>query len=144
MPDINHTLEIAAEPARVFDAINSAEGNRAFWTDQTEYRPVEGEVAVFSFGPNQEVQFRFRIDRIDAPRLLEWSCVDGPPEWRPTRIRWQLEPHGDGGTRLRFEHLGWASADGELGTCSFTWARVLQRLQAWVTDGAREPVFSRG
>ena len=35
----------------VFDAINSAAGNRSFWTDQTEYEPVEGSVAVFSLAP---------------------------------------------------------------------------------------------
>ena len=39
MPDICQALTIAAPPEAVFDAINSAAGNRAFWTDQTEYEP---------------------------------------------------------------------------------------------------------
>jgi uncharacterized protein YndB with AHSA1/START domain len=70
MPDIRHALTIEAPPEAVFDAINSAEGNRAFWTDQTEYDPTEASVAVFSFGPNAETQFRFQVASIDRPRTL--------------------------------------------------------------------------
>ena len=36
VPDICQALIIDAPPEAVFDAINSAAGNRAFWTDQTE------------------------------------------------------------------------------------------------------------
>jgi uncharacterized protein YndB with AHSA1/START domain len=85
MPDICHALKIEAPPEAVFDAINSAEGNRAFWTDQTEYDPTEGSVAIFSFGPNAETQFRFQVASIDRPRTLSWKCVGGPPEWQPRR-----------------------------------------------------------
>ena len=51
MPDICQALTIDPLPEIVFDAINSAEGNRSFWTDQTEYEPVEGSVAVSPSGP---------------------------------------------------------------------------------------------
>jgi uncharacterized protein YndB with AHSA1/START domain len=112
MPDICHALTIAAPPEAVFDAVNSAEGNRAFWTDQTEYEPSEGSVAVFSFGP----------------------------EWQPTSIAWALTPV-DGGTHVRFEHRDWASADGELAACTYTWGRILFELDEFVRTGRATPPF---
>jgi uncharacterized protein YndB with AHSA1/START domain len=142
VPDICQALVIEAPPEVVFDAVNSAEGNRAFWTDQTEYEPAEGSVAVFSFGPNAETQFRFEVTSIDRPRSLTWTCVGGPPEWQPTSIVWTLTPAEGGGTNVRFEHRGWASADGELAACTFTWGRILYALDEYVRTGASIPPFS--
>jgi uncharacterized protein YndB with AHSA1/START domain len=144
MPDIVHELYIAAPPQRVFDVINSAGGERGFWTDQVEYEPRTGATALFGFGPDGETTFHFRLDVIDPPRTLEWSCVEGPPEWRGTRVRWLLQPAEGEKTRLRFEHLDWASQYGALASCNFTWARVLQRLDALVTRGEVNPVFAGG
>jgi uncharacterized protein YndB with AHSA1/START domain len=141
MPDICHALTINASVDVVFDAINSAEGNRAFWTDQTEYEPKEGTVAVFSFGPNAETQFRFAVERLDRPREIEWKCVGGPPEWVPTSIVWTLTP-AEGGTHVRFVHKGWESADGELPSCTFTWGLILQQLDQYATTGSATPPFS--
>ena len=140
MPDICQALVIAAPPETVFDAINSAEGNRAFWTDQTEYDPREGSVAVFSFGPNGETQFRFEVTAINRPNTLTWKCVGGPPEWQPTSIVWTLTPAG-AGTNVRFEHLDWASADGELAACTYTWGRILHELDEFVRTGSATPPF---
>ena len=141
VPDICHALIIDAPPEAVFDAINSAAGNRAFWTDQTEYDPTEGSVAVFSFGPNAETQFRFEVESIDRPGSLTWKCVGGPPEWQPTSIVWTLSPSDGGGTNVRFEHRGWASADGELAACTFTWGRILFALDEYVRTGSATPPF---
>jgi uncharacterized protein YndB with AHSA1/START domain len=144
MPDIVHELQIEASPQRIFDVINSAAGERGFWTDQTEYEPRVGSVAMFGFGPDAETKFHFHVDAMDAPRTLDWTCVDGPPEWKGTRIRWLLEPADGDATRVRFEHLDWGSADGALASCNFTWARILQRLDALVTKGESNPVFAGG
>jgi uncharacterized protein YndB with AHSA1/START domain len=144
VPDICHELTIAAPAEEVFDAINSAEGNRAFWTDQTEYEAAEGSVAVFSFGPNADTQFRFVVAAIDRPRSLTWRCVGGPPEWQPTSIVWTLIPQDDGAaTKVRFEHRDWASADGELAACTFTWGRILMELDEYVRTGSATPPFTR-
>lgn len=143
MPEICHTFEIAASAETVFDALNSAEGNRAFWTDQTVYQPTVGAVAVFGFGPNRETEFHFRVDTIDRPRHLLWTCVAGPPEWQGTQVDWRLEPLDDQRCRLFFQHLGWATIAGDLGVCSYVWARVLDRLDGWVTRQQRAPIFSQ-
>jgi hypothetical protein len=141
MPDICQALTIDAPPEVFSDAINSAEGNRRFWTDQTEYEPIEGSVTAFSFGPNAETQFRFEVASIDRPRSLRWTCVGGPPEWQPISVVWALTPvHG--GTNVRFEHRGLASADGELAACTSTWGRILFALDEYVRTGSSTPPFS--
>jgi uncharacterized protein YndB with AHSA1/START domain len=142
VPDICHALTIEASPEQVFDAVNSAEGNRAFWTDQTEYEGTEGSVAVFSFGPNAETQFRFEVETVDRPTSLTWKCVGGPPEWQPTSIVWTFTPTQEGATHIRFEHRGWASADGELAACTYTWGRILTELDRYVRTGSATPPFS--
>ena len=142
MPDICHALTIDSSPERVFDAVNSEAGNRAFWTDQTEYEGIEGSVAVFSFGPNGETQFRFEIVTVDRPRAVTWKCVGGPPEWRPTSIVWTFTPADAGATHVRFEHRGWASAEGELAACTYTWGRILSELDEYVVTGTATPPFT--
>ena len=79
---------------------------------------------------------------IDRPRSLTWRCVGGPPEWQPTSIVWTLSPADDGGTHVRFEHRDWASADGELAACTFTWGRILSALDEYVRTGSATPPFS--
>jgi len=79
VPDICEALVVGAPPEAVFDAINSAEGNRAFWTDQTEYEPAEGSVAVFSFGPNAETQFRFEVTSLYALDEYVRTGASTPP-----------------------------------------------------------------
>jgi hypothetical protein len=46
--------------------------------------------------PTQHV-FETRVKRADAPKVLEFS-------WGEQDIRWELEPLGDGGTRLTLWH----------------------------------------
>lgn len=140
MPDICHALPIGASPESVFDAVNSEKGERSFWTDQAEYDPEVGSIATFSFGPNAETRFEFRIDVLDRPTRIEWTCVGGPPEWQPTSIVWTFRSE-DGSTKVRFEHRNWASADGELAACTFTWGRILSELDRYVTTGSATPPF---
>ena len=92
--------------------------------------------------PNPETKFRFEVASIDRPHSLLWRCVDGPPEWQPTSIMWTLTPADDGGTHVRFEHRDWASADGELAACTFTWGRILFALDEYVRTGSATPPFS--
>jgi uncharacterized protein YndB with AHSA1/START domain len=47
-----------------------------------------------------------------APERLRYSWVDSDGG-KPTYVTWQLEPHA-GGTRLRFEHVGFEGARGFL------------------------------
>jgi len=87
------------------------------------------------------VQFRFTVAEIASDRVA-WRCTEGPPEWVGTEVRWLLTP-AERGAKVRLEHRGWESADGELAQCSFVWAQVLERLGEYVGAGAARPYFRR-
>ena len=38
-----------------------------------------------------------------------------------------------------FEHRDWASADGELAACTYTWGRILSELDEFVRTGRATP-----
>ncbi len=141
MPAIIHETVLDADPERVLRAVTTEAGLSSFWTDQASAQPREGSQAWFAFGSDAETQFRFEVTRI-APGAVEWRCTGGPEEWVGTEVRWLMHPRGSG-TSLRFEHLGWASADGDLGACSMVWARILDRLARYVESGSADPYFHR-
>jgi len=141
MPDIIHELNIEAPPARIFDAITTQEGLSAWWTRDVEAQPRAGSVAVFRFG-NRSTIFRMAIEALDRGRRIEWHCLGDHEEWNGTQLTFELKPAAQGkGTMLRFTHAGWRSADGWMGTCSYTWAQVLERLKSYVETGERSPYF---
>ncbi len=142
MPDILHELVIQSDPAALLEAVTTAEGLAAYWTDQTEATPEPGTVATFAFGPNRETVFEMRVDTI-TPERVEWTCVGGPEEWVGTTLRWLLRPTGDA-TTLRFEHRNWQREDGAVAPCSYTWAMILERLDDYVVNGRVNPYFTKG
>jgi uncharacterized protein YndB with AHSA1/START domain len=141
MPDILHELPIKTGAEALLDAITTAPGLAAFWTDQTEATPEQGSVATFGFGPNRETVFEMRVDTIAADRV-EWTCVGGPDEWVGTKLGWFLHPNADG-TMLRFEHRDWKRDDGAVASCCYTWAMILDRLNDYVVDGRVNPYFTK-
>lgn len=137
--DILHETAVPAAPDAVIETLTTEEGLAAFWTDQVRAVPEEGSEAWFGFGPNAEHQFRFTVAHIGTDRVA-WRCVGGPPAWVGTEVGWLLSPAEDG-TRVRLEHRGWSSADGELASCSFVWTQVLHRLADYLRAGTPQPYF---
>jgi uncharacterized protein YndB with AHSA1/START domain len=122
--DIHLEKTIAADPRTIYHALTAEEGLASFWTDQVQAEPRQGSIASFSFGPKGAWErFEMQIERLDPEQLVHWRCVGAKDdEWHGTQIRWELEPRADvQGTRLRFHHLEWPSADGALPRCAFDW-----------------------
>ena len=141
MSSIVHQLTVHAPAANVREAITTETGLESFWTDQVRAEPAVGSKAWFGFGPNAETQFTFEVTAIGDDRV-EWSCIDGPDEWVGTSVRWLLSPTPHG-TTVRFEHRDWRTEEGALGECSYTWAQILSRLSAYVSEGTADPFFRK-
>jgi uncharacterized protein YndB with AHSA1/START domain len=60
-----------------------------------------------------------------------------------TRVSFQLEPHGDGGTRMHFEHAGFGLAhpfgQQAFKGAEFGWAKMLKQLAAVLAGAAANP-----
>jgi uncharacterized protein YndB with AHSA1/START domain len=129
MADILHRVSIAAAPSEVHDLIATTEGIERWWTG----RNVDGGTAVgerlalyFSQGDAPAAVMELVGD---TPEEIVWRCVDGPEDWRETRITFSLKPSPDGGTTLLFEHAGWREANEFMAGCSTNWGAYLTSLK---------------
>jgi uncharacterized protein YndB with AHSA1/START domain len=121
-------IELAAPPARVYEAIATADGVGSWWTDGTFAEEV-GAVGRLSFGHGWT---ELRIERLVPEREVEWSCVgqdidhfEPHDEWVGTRVRFSLEPLDEGArTKLDFVHEGLAGLSCEE-MCTKGWAHYI-------------------
>jgi len=142
MADIVHEITIQAPAERVFDAIATQDGLTAWWTADTEADSRVGSTALFGFSKRALV-FRMLIEALDRARRVVWRCSGDHPEWKDTRVTFDLRPAEEpGATTVRFVHGGWRSTDGWLGPCSYTWAHILGRLKQYAETGQRVPYFT--
>ena len=107
----NRTIEIAAPPKAVFDALTK--DLQGWWGEMD--RPVSGTGDVFmvSWG---EPWYRFEVIAYNAPAILSWSCVDAnqiipgldgvQKEWVGTQLHWSIEAMDSKTSRVNFRHEG--------------------------------------
>jgi uncharacterized protein YndB with AHSA1/START domain len=130
MAEMLHEVVIGAPARHVYEALATREGLRGWWTDDAEFEPRVGSVALFGFG-NRTTIFRMRIADLVPGRRVVWHCEGEPGEWQDTQITFELVPTPNGGTRLRFRHAGWRSPDGCFATCNSRWGVLMHRLKAY-------------
>jgi uncharacterized protein YndB with AHSA1/START domain len=130
MSNILHRLSIDAPMERVHELAATRDGIQRWWTG----RPVTGDEA-----PGGRLAVSFRDGGNPAavfevagrtPEEITWRCVEGPDDWRDTRITFALRPRGDGGTTLLFSHAGWRDENEFMNGCSTNWAAYLMSLKS--------------
>jgi uncharacterized protein YndB with AHSA1/START domain len=122
-------IELEAPPARVYAAIATGEGVRAWWSEGVVAEEVGG-TSRLEFGASGWTELR--VDRLDPDREVAWSCVaqdianfDPRDEWVGTTIRFRLSPLGDGTrTKLDFAHEGLAGLGCEE-MCTRGWSHYI-------------------
>jgi uncharacterized protein YndB with AHSA1/START domain len=146
-------IDIAAPPARVFEALTDAKQLFEWWGKEPSV-----ELTTFDMDPRRGGRWQFRCRPIpgvdqgpsgeqlrrngaseyvahgeileyDPPRLLVWSWIANwheHPE-QPTTVRWELQPIV-GGTRLVLTHSGLDNEPVERKAYAGGWAGVLKLL----------------
>ena len=130
MPNILHRLTIDAPPERVHELTATRQGIQLWWTSH----PIAGDDSV---GGRLETYFSnlerpaavFEILERTSQRIV-WRCVEGPDDWRETRVVFALEPRMDGTTTLLFSHEGWKRESEFMSGCSTNWAAYLMSLKS--------------
>jgi uncharacterized protein YndB with AHSA1/START domain len=130
MPNILHRVGIAAEPARVFEALSTVEGIKNWWSSETQGDASEG--GAFQFRKN-----RLEVVRAD-PSLVVWRYSGPAEDWVGTEIRFRLEWR-DGQTFVLFSHEGWREPNEFMHHCSTKWATFLLSLKDLVESGKGRP-----
>ena len=138
MPDIHHQVHIEAPQERVFSALTHDDGLAGWWTDDTMVARNEVRLG-FEGG---KVIFRMRTTRVNPPELLEWECLGDQREWTGTKLSFVLRPTRDGGTTLKFAHIGWREETDYMADCKEAWPKVLERLKRYAESGKPDPFFT--
>lgn len=137
MADILHQLTIKASPRQVYQAITQQEGLASWWTRKCKAEAQVGTIAEFFF-VDGKVRFQMRIEELDPNRGVRWYCLGDDPEWKDTKLAFELKPHDDG-MLLRFSHRDWASTEGIFAMCNYDWAHYLTSLKSYLETGEGMP-----
>jgi uncharacterized protein YndB with AHSA1/START domain len=135
-------VDLAVEPERVIEALDTEAGIRGWWTDDASVPGGIGSEMTVGF-PIAPARFRLQVEQV-SPRRVVWRSVgEFPPHWANTTISWSLgdSPSGHGGVSLRFVHDGWANDEGPFGNAALTWGRLMDRLKRYCETGVAEPLF---
>lgn len=141
MAGMLHAIEIEAPPLKVYRALTTAAGLRAWWTGDVQAQARAGTVARFGFGGGATV-FRMRIVKLVPGKRVEWRCLGDEKDWKGTRLRFKLRKRKGGGTELRFSHTGWRSEKGWFRSCNTTWGALMFYLKGYVETGKKRPLFT--
>ena len=140
--DLIHRIEIAAPLAKIYRALTTEAGIKAWWTTDVKMGSCVGSKAVFGF-MKHSVVFEMRIARLKAPSLVRWKCVDSnSKDWIGTTQEFKLEPQADGEVLLKFCHGGWKSGGDHCYYCNTTWGHLLVALKEYAERGVKNPYFT--
>jgi hypothetical protein len=137
---ITLAVDVPGEASRVFDVLSTSQGQRAFWTADCD---VSADRARFGF-PQAPVDLE--VDVTTEPgKLVRMHVTAGFPYWEGSTWEWELGPatRAESGTSVLFRHYGFGDGypEADLGYTAQTWALILDRLSAHVTDGSVRPFF---
>ena len=137
------SLEIDAKPSAIYAALTTAEGLRAWWTEDCDVGTDVGGTHVFRFGPHRK---EFRIEALVPNREVRWHCTAARivglkrgDEWVGTEARFRIQPLGQGRTRLTFEHLGLVPEFECWDICQDGWRHFLASLKMLLESGRGTP-----
>lgn len=137
MADILHRVGIKTNSIdAVYRALTTRDGLAGWWTSNTQGEGDRvGNIIQFRFGAGG---FDMRVKKLDAPSLVEWELAEGPDEWMPTTIQFELKQDGDYVIVL-FRHLNWKEPVEFMHHCSTKWAVFLLSLKELVETGKGRP-----
>ena len=122
------------------------------WSLSSNDISAEGDFVTFRFEPTFWI---FRVTRLAPEKLIELKCIDandvheGLPEtireeWVGTKIRWKIEPHGNG-SQISFVHEGLIPTLGCYEICEAGWDHFfVKSLKAYLDKDADIPRSLKG
>jgi uncharacterized protein YndB with AHSA1/START domain len=131
MPDILHRVGIDAKPERVYDTLTTTDGLRSWWVSTAAGDAGQGGTIDFGF-------CKMQVIAAVPGKLVEWRCVDGPPEWVGTTVRFELDWKKDQ-TFILFNHANWKEPVEFMHHCSTKWATFLLSLRDMLERSSGRP-----
>ena len=134
---IDSSIDIAAPRARVFTAITTEAGYRAWWAQDADF---DGKQATFRFSqPSETRSVTLRVERCHASGIV-MTCIahEHNPDWLGTTLAIELTETPTG-TRVHLVHSGYPAKNEVYERCSEAWPYFLRSLASYMTTGTGEP-----
>lgn len=142
MAEIVFLVDIGASPHVIRNALASNDGLVSWWTTDTNGSGEPGSTLSLGF-PDAPARFSLHVDSADDDGVRWTSTGEFPPHWQATQISFDVGENPDAsGSRVFFEHSGFADADPMVGHTAFTWANLMNSLKAYCESGEPEPFFA--
>ena len=138
MAAIVKEFTVEATPQRVWDALTRPDEIACWWTDDLNFTPEVGSLAEFRFSQRTFI-IQLEVSELAERSKARWISRKGPaPHWDGTSVIWQLEPIHNG-TRVLFNHNGFAQADGRYEMTRAWWEHFLVSLKSYLETGKGTP-----
>jgi uncharacterized protein YndB with AHSA1/START domain len=138
---ITLAVDVDADAARVYEVLSTTEGQRAFWTADSD---VSASRARFGFA-EAPVDLEAEVTA-EAGKLVRMRVTAGFPFWEGSTWEWELGPaaRAGSGTGVLFRHYGFAEGypEADLGHTAQTWALIMERLARYLESGTPQPFFA--
>jgi len=138
MAEIRHRVGMKATPERVYNALATTDGLAAWWTDDVRGDAQQGGTLKFYFWGQPEPSAIMDVVETTPTERVQWSCVEGPDEWKGTALSFELSP-GENETVLLFTHADWREPSEFMSHCSTKWGYHLLGMKAWAESGDPAP-----
>lgn len=134
VPDYQKTIRVRSGPEAVFDAITTASGLTAWWTEAAATGQDE---LTFFFDTPKSCVMRVETNR---PTSVRWTVTECAflPDWEGTHPTFQVSPV-PGGTEIRFHHHGLTAELDCVDQCTRGWNHYLDSLREYVDSGHGMP-----
>jgi uncharacterized protein YndB with AHSA1/START domain len=139
MPDLLHTITIAAPVATVWAEITKLAGRQRAMMDAVLRTTLEpGAPLYYTSEDGRRVFIVGRVVAVDPPHRLvhtqQLTMRDDPP----TLVTWELDEI-EGGTRVTLRHTGFPEGTPKLESVDKTWAGILRELRRLLEAGDVSP-----
>ena len=141
MHTIENTIQIAATPSRILEALTTKEGMQGWWTTDVECNEAKRE-ATFRFArkTSEAMAVTFQLLSADEQGVV-MKCIrdTNNPDWMGTTLAFKLATIAGGKTRVDLSHAGYPAKNELYDQCVKGWAFFLGSLQKYVETGTGEP-----
>ena len=136
--DYEKTIRVHAPAEVVFDAVTTASGLTAWWTEADGNGDTGGELLFTMSAPTP---LRIHVDRATRPTDVRWTVTECrfEPEWVGTHPTFAITALDDHTTDVEFRHVGLTDELECIDMCTRGWDHYLASLRDYVETGHGHP-----
>jgi uncharacterized protein YndB with AHSA1/START domain len=136
--EILHLIKIRAAQDRVYQALSTTEGIRAWWTRDAALDPQIGGSGEFGFDGHRMV-IKVKVAELAPPRHITWDPVSSTGGgFDGTTISFDLKSV-DGVTLVLFAHRGFKASGENTASATTRWGFYLLSLKRYLETGRGTP-----